>query len=203
VYRPYSTCVASDGKVWSVGPAGWGSTGAGVAFVDPESGTSASTRLPAAPHDVLPLSGNRLLVCGADKIRWWDGTTNEQIAEKLPPLPLVSGSLLPGNTPDRVLLAARDKLAVASVEEPGRVDIEREFACPIPCLRALALPGRAVVGGPQGFAVIDLVTGVADHFCSTPLGQRWAYTIAGEAVFFARGTRLMTVTLPGKETVTE
>jgi hypothetical protein len=53
-----------------------------------------------------------------------------------------------------------------------------------------------VVGGAGGFAVVDLPTGAARHFCHTPLGHRWAYTIAADAVFFHSGTHLMTASIP-------
>jgi hypothetical protein len=53
-----------------------------------------------------------------------------------------------------------------------------------------------VIGGSSGFATVDLESGAAEHFCSTPLGHRWAYTVAADAVFFHSGTHLMTAAIP-------
>jgi|GEM_PF-3424087 len=198
VYRPVNTCVADDGKVWSVGPAGWGSTGGGVAFVDPETGTTASTALPEAPHDAVPLAGNRLLVCSSGLLRWWDGTRNTEMAQASPPLPLVSATAIGAGPPGRVLFAAAGELVVGCADEVGKVQVLKRFPTPVPCARALVWRGQAVVGGSQGFAVVDLGSGAATPFCSTPLGQRWAFTLAADAVFFHNGPHLMSAGIPAR-----
>ena len=196
VYRPYNTCVAEDGKVWSVGPAGWGTTGGGVAYADPVALRTDATALPEAPHDVVPLSGNRLLVCCSGLLRWWDGTGNRELAQAPSPFPLVSATLIDKGPPGRVLLVSAQELAVGCADEAGRITILAKHSSPVPCARALVWNGRAVVGGASGFAVVDLQTGAARPFCHTPLGHRWAYTIAADAVFFHNGTHLMTAAIP-------
>ena len=196
VYRPYNTCVAEDGKVWSVGPAGWGSTGGGVAYADPVALRTDATALPEAPHDVVPLLGNRLLVCCGGLLRWWDGIGNRELAQAPSPFPLVSATLIDKGPPGRVLLASAQELAVCCADEAGRIEILAKHPSPVPCARALVWNGRAVVGGEGGFAVVDLQTGAARPFCHTPLGHRWAYTIAADAVFFHSGTHLMTAAIP-------
>ena len=196
VYRPLNTCVAEDGKIWAVGPAGWGSTGGGVAYVDPVTRRTGSTALPEAPGDVVPLAGNRLLVCSGGLLRWWDGTANTELAQAAPPLPLVSATLIEAGPPGRVLFAAAGELAVVSADQPGSVEVVKRHPLPVPCTRALVWKERAVVGGAKGFAVVDLATGAAAHFCSTRLGHRWAYTVAADAVFFHSGAHLMTAAIP-------
>ncbi len=196
VYRPVSTCVAEDGKIWSVGPAGWGSTGGGIASVDPETGRVESTALPEAPCDVLPLAGNRLLACSGGLLRWWDSSRNTEIAQGSPPLPLTSATLVEAGPPGRVLFAGAGELVLGCADEPGRVEPLKRFPAPVPCARALVWKGRAVIGGSAGFAVVDLESGAAAHFCSTPLGHRWAFTIAADAVYFHQGPHLMTAPLP-------
>jgi hypothetical protein len=99
----------------------------------------------------------------------------------------------------RVLLASSDELLVVQADEPGKAQVIARHATPIPCDRALIWAGHAVVGGPKGFATVDLKTGAARHFCSTPLGSRWAYAIASGAVFFNGGeysAHLMTAPIP-------
>jgi len=196
VYRPYNTCVAEDGKVWSVGPAGWGTTGGGVAYADPVALRTDATALPEAPHDVVPLLGNRLLVCCSGLLRWWDGIGNRELAQAPSPFPLASATLIDKGPPGRVLLASAQELAVCCADEAGRIEILAKHPSPVPCARALVWNGRAVVGGEGGFAVVDLQTGAARPFCHTPLGHRWAYTIAADAVFFHSGTHLMTAAIP-------
>ena len=65
VYRPYACCVAQDGRIWAVGAAGWGTSGGGVAWIHPDSGQSHATHLPDVPLGILPLAGNRLMVCSS------------------------------------------------------------------------------------------------------------------------------------------
>jgi hypothetical protein len=197
VYRPFSTCVSEDGKVWSVGSAGWGTTGGGVAFIDPVTHQTEATALPEAPVDVLPLSGNRLLLCSSGRLRWWDGTVNEEIAQAAPPVPLVSATLMEADPPSRILMASAQELVVVKANQPGQVVVLARHTSPIPCDRALVWKEQAVVGGSQGLATVDLQTGEAQHFCSTPLAFRGAFVVAGEAVFFSAGGHLMTVPLPG------
>jgi hypothetical protein len=197
VYRPLSICVAEDGKIWGVGPAGWGTSGAGVAWIDGKTGKTESAPLPESPNDIVALPGNRLLLCGNRLLRWWDGTANKELASAPPPAPLVSAEPLEaGKIGTRFLFATTNELLVVSTAEPGKVTVEKRFPTPIPCVRALVDNGKAVVGGPQGFATVDLQTGASEHFCSAPLGHRWAFVVAGGAVYFHNGPKLLTAPLP-------
>ena len=194
VYRPYSTCVADDGTIWSVGAAGWGSTGGGIAWIDKRSGETGAVALPEAPVNALALPDNRILSCHSERLRWWDGASKRELADCEPPVHLVSADSL--GEDGLVLLASATEILVLSIDTPGSVRIKRRFESPIPCVRALAWNGYAVVGGPQGFALVDAVTGVSDSFCEIPLGSRWAFVIVAGRVFFHRETHLMSVALP-------
>ena len=196
VYRPYSTCIATDGKIWSVGAAGWGSTGGGIAWMDKKSGETDSVTLPEAPVNVLALPDNRILSCSTAWLRWWDGASKQELAKCEPPVPLVSADRFSDGV--LALLASDAELLIASVDTPRSVQIKRRFASPIPCTRALAWKGYAVVGGSEGFALVDTATGTSDLFCKTPLGSRWAFVIAAGRVYFHRETHLMSVALPNR-----
>jgi hypothetical protein len=167
-----------------------------VAYVDPVTLRTEATALPEAPSDVVPLAGNRLLVCSGGLLRWWDGTRNTEIGQAAPPVPLASATLFEMGPPGRVLFAGANELVIGCVDEPGQIQILRRFPIPLPCTRALLWQGNAVVGGASGFATVDLTTGSAVHFCSTPLGHRWAFTVAAGAVHFHRGTHLLTAAIP-------
>jgi hypothetical protein len=200
VYRPLSICVAEGGKIWAVGPAGWGTTGGGIAWIDPRTGKTEATPLPDGPQDIVPLPGNRLLFLSAGRLRWWDGTTNREIASALPPGAFVSiEPLEPGRIGTRFLCATANELLIVSAGTPGKADVEKRIPSPIPCARALVYDGQAIVGGVQGFAVVDLQTGTTDHFCSTPLGLRWAFVVAQGAVYFHSGPQLRKAPLPGRK----
>ena len=45
-------------------------------------------------------------------------------------------------------------------------------------------------------AMVDLQTGAATPFCTSPLGHRRAFTVAGDAAFFHSGALLLTAALP-------
>jgi len=84
---------------------------------------------------------------------------------------------------------------ICTADQVGQIAIVARHPSPVPVVRPLVWRGYDVVGGASGFAVVDLQTGAARHFCHAPLGHRWAYTIAADAVFFDRGTHLMTATI--------
>lgn len=223
VYRPVSCCVSEDGRLWAVGPAGWGSTGFGIAWIDPKTGKTESQPLADSPQDILPLPGNRLLTVSSGLLRWIDSAAGKEIAQCASPAPLVSATPLvsdgheaegpqakefipsshgpsqqrPGPSA-RLLLASASELFIVSAETPGKIEILRRFACPAPCTRALVWRGKAVIGGSQGFATIDLTTGATTPFCSTPLGHRWAFAVASDTVFFYNGAKLLMAALPSE-----
>jgi hypothetical protein len=197
VYRPMSICVSEDGRVWAVGPAGWGTTGNGIAWIDPVTGKTEATQLPDYASDILPLPGNRLLTVGSGRLRWWDGTKNQEIAACTPPAPFTSAVLLEPGHSSRILFSSEGELLIGSADTSGQLTIEKRFPCPVPCTRVLPYQGEAVIGGPKGFAVVNLKTGASQTFCSTPIGHRWAFAVTEGAVFFNSGAELMTAPLPG------
>jgi hypothetical protein len=95
-----------------------------------------------------------------------------------------------------VLLAATDELLVAKVATPGKVELIARHTCPVPCERALVWKDQAVAGGPKGLAAVDLTSGTARHFCSTPLGLRWAFAVAQGSVFLQDGGNLLVAPIP-------
>jgi hypothetical protein len=199
VYRPLSTCVSSDGTIWSVGPAGWGSAGGGIGSISPSGGKAETVAFPDVPLRILPLPRNRLLVCSDSLFRWWDGTANTEIAVARLPVRCVDACLVEEEPSSTVVLAAASELLVADVSIPGTLRIIRRYSSPVPCDRVLARPGRLIICGGKGFAEFDLATGTAIHFCETPPGSRWAIALTGEAVYFSVGSHLMKAVLPRQD----
>jgi hypothetical protein len=196
VYRPLSTCVSDDGTLWSVGPAGWGSVGGGIGRCDPDQKRITTTALEDIPHSILPLPGNRLLVCSDSLIRWWDAETDGLLAESKLTFRAVD-ACRSGRGADSVLLATGNgELIVVDVSRSGVIQLLKKINLPLPCSRVLAWDNRIVVGGEKGFATVDLMAGKVEQFCNSPLGSRWACTLAAGSVYFAKGSHLMKVPLP-------
>jgi len=197
VYRPVACCVAEDGRVWGVGPAGWGTTGGGVAFVDPETGQSGSAALPEAPFAVLPIAADRLLVCGS-MMRWWDTRANSELGSCAWPAGAAGGAVLLSADPPRVAYCGAKALSVVTIGEPGEATVDRTLEAPIACedLRPWR-DGKLVVGGSEGFATVDPATGVWHHFCKSGLPTRYVWQVLGDQVYYGSGAQLYCVGIPG------
>ena len=198
VYRPFSTCVAQDGTIWSVGPAGWGSTGGGIGCIDPEKPSVEAFSVAEVPHSVLPLGDNRLLVCSDSLLRWWDTRAKVEVANVTIPFRCRDACVRGGGGREVAVLADTDRVLILDLSTSGRYQVTRSFTTPFSCSRILADGDRIVAGGSGGFVAIDLRTGRQDHFCSTPIGSRWACVVASGSLYFGSGGRLMRCALPTK-----
>jgi len=198
VYRPYSTAVSENGRVWAVGAAGWGSTGAGIAWLAPETGKSHATVLPRAPTDVLALPGNQLLVSDHDRFLWWDGTRDAQIAAAALPFPAAGAILLSSGPPPRVAFCSGQKVAIVALPEPGKLRVEATFDAPIPAAHLAKYSRGVVVGGAKGFASVNVETGQWHHFCDSALGTRYAFVVHDDVVYFTQGASLLSVGIPSR-----
>ncbi len=196
VYRPLGCCVDDDGRVWGVGPAGWGSTGGGVAFVDPDTGETGSTALPEAPFAVLPIGPGRVLVCGG-VMRWWDTASNAEIASCPWPAGAAGGAALLTREPARIVSCGGRSLSIIEVGEPGKPTVESTLTAPVQCddLRPWK-EGHFVVGGPEGFATVDAAQATWHHFTRTPLGSRYVFAVVGDAVYYGSGPQLYVLHIP-------
>ncbi|MBI2302872.1 MAG: hypothetical protein HYU66_28530, partial [Armatimonadetes bacterium] len=195
VYRPYSVAAATDERIWAVGPAGWGSTGAGVAWLDPATGTSHSTRLERTPSDILPLPGNQLLICDWDRLVWWDGTADRELAAAKVDVGIQGAVLLPG-APPRIAYVGGPVVVVASLPQPGQVKVELTSQGPIPGQHLQRYSRGVVIGGPQGFATCRLPEGTWRQLANVPLGLRYAFVCHDDVVYFHRGSALMALAIP-------
>ena len=196
LYRPYSSCVMPDGSFWSVGPAGWGSTGGGVGRVSGPDDGIAVVPLSDVPHTVLPLSRDILLVGTDSLLLWWDARANREMARRATGVKSLDMCLVAAGSPQIALLSEGKMLVFLRLEEAGRCEVQKEIPLPFSGVRVLSIDGRLIVGGSDGFASVDPASGLVTHFCSTPLRSRWACVVAAGSVYFGAGARLMRSPLP-------
>lgn len=196
VYRPLSTCVTEDGRIWSVGPAGWGSVGGGIGVCNPEVNSMETTPLPDVPHTLLSLRAHRLLVCSDSLLRWWDTVTNTQVAAATLHFDCVDACRSGVDSGSVLVLADRRTLLMVDTDSPGSYRIVKTVSLPFGCSRLLEACNWAILGGEKGLLAVDVVSGQIIHFCRTPIGSRWAFALEGPSVFFSNGAHLMKATLP-------
>jgi hypothetical protein len=196
VYRPFRTVVDEQGKIWSAGAAGWGTTGGGVAYIDPDTGKTESTALGDLPWDTILIPGNRLLLCSGSRLRWWDCNTNKILAETATPMTLSYAAVLGNGSSARVFVGGDNNLIEADVDKPGELKIIKHYSSPVPICRVVAYNGMIVVGGANGFAKLDPDTGEWNHFCNHPFEMTFGMAVTDGRVYFHSGTNLMSVALP-------
>jgi hypothetical protein len=196
VYRPLSTCVTEDGKIWSVGPAGWGSSGGGIAMCNPDRNSVETFPLSDVPHSVISLGGQRLLVCSESLLRWWDAATNSVRASSVLPFKSIDACRAGTGSASVMVIADSTTLLMIDVQSPGRYRIMQTVTLPFACVRVLVARDRAILGGEKGFLAVDMGSGVTSHFCRTPLGSRWAFAIDDSWVYFGSRAHLMKTPLP-------
>jgi len=193
VYRPYACTAASDGRIWGVGAAGWGTTGGGIAWLDPDSGQTASQRLPDTPWMIAELDPSTLLVASEGKLRWWDEKSNRELASCSYPRGIASDVvLLRGGSLPRVAFCDAAGLHLASLPRPGQLQILADFPCPVPCAKMLWDGTRLIVGGSAGIAELDPTNGKWVVLCNSST-TRWGFAATPEAVYFTSGAQLLTV----------
>lgn len=193
-YRPLACTATSDGRVWGVGPAGWGSSGGGVSWVDPESGRSGSTRLATAPFAIAELEPGRLIVSDGTALRWWDAHRNEEIASA----PWPGGSagaavLLEAEPVPRLACADGRNLSLLRLPQPGTIETEITSPLPVAAGRLLWEGQRLIAGGSDGIAEFDPETGQWTTLCSMGPGCQYAFAATPEAVYFTHGPNLYRV----------
>jgi hypothetical protein len=199
VYRPYATTATSDGRIWGVGAAGWGTTGGGIAWLDPNSGETESRRLPDSSWMIAELDPATLLVASEGKLRWWDQKSNRELASSLYPRGRASDvALLRAGPQPLIAFCDAAGLHLASLRQPGRLQVIKSFPCPASCAKILWESGHLVVGGPNGIAELDPSSGKWVVLSNSP-ASRWAFVATPEAVYFTRGAELLTVPRPQKQ----
>lgn len=191
VYRPYAMRATPDGRVWAVGPAGWGSTGGGIGCIDPRTRQITTVPLPFEPLEVVPLAAGRLLVAGESRLVWWDAHANKALASGPAPFRVTGAASFPGGISDSILLLGDSVLVVVSCERPGVVSTEASWRIPSQAQRVLVFDETVVVAGRRGISSLDLLTGSVRVLSTIPCEQRWAITVADDWVYYARGPHLL------------
>ncbi len=193
-YRPLACAATSDGRVWGVGPAGWGSTGGGVSWVDPQTGKTGSARLPTAPFAIAELQPGTLIVCDGAALRWWDADKNAPLATAAWPAGGAGAAVLMGPPPAaRLACCVGRNLQVLRLPEPGKVEIEMTSPLPVAASRVLWDGTRLIVGGGNGIAELDPQTGQWTKLCSMGPGCQYAFEATAEGIYFTRGPQLYRV----------
>jgi hypothetical protein len=199
-YRPYACTAASDGRIWGVGVAGWGVTGGGVSWIDPDTGKTGTSRLPDSPYLVSELSPGVLLLTSETTLRWWDCATDTERAVCAWPHGITPAAVvLSGGKEARIIFCDAQGLHLARVLAPGKLEIGRSYPLPLETARLL-WDGRRLIAGGNGMAELDLTTGQWTKFCAIGLGSNYAFVATDDAVYFTRGAQLFTVDRPGKRT---
>lgn len=198
-YRPLSCTSDSAGRVWGVGAAGWGSTGGGVSWIDPETGKTGTARLPAVPFCVEELQPGTLLIVDGGTLRWWDTEQNVEAASVAFPAGVTAAALMKGNTPGHLAFCTSDKLHLADPSHPGELNVVQSFPLPFPAARMLWESGRLIVGAGGGIAELDPQTGQWQKLCDLGPSCQFAFSATPQAVFFTRGPEVWMVERAAKE----
>jgi len=192
-YRPLACTAASDGKVWGVGPAGWGSTGGGVSWVDPQTAKSGSTRLGTAPFAIGELEPGQLIVCDGAALRWWDAAKNVEIAHAAWPGggAAAAALMVAPDVPRPARLAVLDaqNLHVLRLPEPGKAEVEVTTPLPFAASRVLWDGTKLIIGG-AGVAEFGPATGQWTKLCAAGPGCPYAFVATAEGIYFTSGPNL-------------
>jgi len=196
VYRPYACTAASDGRIWGVGAAGWGTTGGGIAWIDPDTGETCSQSLPDTPWGIAEIDSSTLLVASEGRLRWWDEKSNREVASCSYPRGTASDVvLLRGGSQPLIAFCDSAGLHLATWSRPGKLKIVASYPCPVPCTKILYESGRLIVGGSGGIAELDPANGKWVVLCNSST-TRWGFAATSDAVYFTSGTQLLAVARP-------
>ncbi len=197
-YRPVACLAASDGRIWAVGPAGWGSTGGGVSWLDPETKKTGSTRLATVPFALAELQPGLLLICDAVALRWWDAARNQQIAEAPWPQSYAGAAVLLEAQPRRLLAYTEGKkLYFVRLLRPGRMLLQASLPMPVEASRLLWDGRRIIAGGPGGVAEYDPAAQVWTKLARLGPLSPFAFVATETDIYFTRGAQLFR--LPRRE----
>ena len=196
-YRPYACTVTSDGRIWGVGEAGWGTTGGGISWIDPATGQTGTTALADIPWMISEVSPSTLVMASADQVYWWNEKTNSQLGSCAFPNGSTADSvLLQGGAVPEIAFCDSQGLHVATLPTPGALQVQRTYSCPIDCLKMLCEGDQILVGGSNGIAQLDLRTGKWTMLSSFGPSSRFAFVATADEVYFTQGSKLLEVLRP-------
>ena len=193
-YRPYTCLADRRGRVWAAGAAGWGTTGGGVSWIDPDTGRIGTARLPGSPYLMQELDASTLLLADENHVRWWDpGTSTERAACPWPHGIAPAAVVLTGGPTARIAFCDAQGLHVARLTAPGKLELERSYPLPVETSRLLWDGQRLIAGGASGIAELDPVTGQWTKICAVGPASAFAFVATADAIYFTRGPQLLMV----------
>lgn len=192
-YRPFACTVTGEGRIWGVGMAGWGLTGGGVSWLEPDTGHTGTARLPDAPHFVTEVVPGTLLLGSESTLRWWDTATNTELAHcAWPHGAMPTAVVMRKGEESELAFCDAQGLHLARIAAPGKLGELRSFPLPVPTLR-LIWDGRRLLAGGTGIAELDPATGQWTKLCATGPASAFAFVATDDAIYFTRGAELLTV----------
>jgi hypothetical protein len=193
VYRPLDICVDTDGDLWAVGPAGWGTTGGGLARLSYSTKYSNSHHFNDVPHSVFPISDRTLIVCSDTLIRWWDLRGDSLISQYT--TPFISTSLCKFESEGDTLffISTNDSVMVLQLRNPGTIKITSAIQSQITVSRLITNNRELILGGNKGIAVLDPSTLTIEVLTNRPLHNRYAFAASDSTVYFSKKGNLLSI----------
>lgn len=197
-YRPYACTSTSDGRIWGVGTAGWGLTGGGVSWIDPDTGQTGTARLTDSPYLIGELQPGTLLLASETALHWWDTVTNtERAACAWPHGVTPAAVMMKDGAESRVAFCDDKGLHIALLSALGKLEIARSYPLPISTARLL-WDGRRLIAGGDNMAELDPQSGQWTKFCATGPASKYAFVATADTVYFTRGAELLKVSRPAR-----
>jgi len=193
VYRPYEICCDGKGNLWAVGPAGWGTSGGGLARLSYLTNEIRSHSFTEVPHGVISIAPTTLVICSDTLIRWWDTENDSLIAQIALPFHTTSLCQIAGRSDSVMILATQNSLKIVDLYSAGHMKILGEYKTSIPISRIISEGNYAIIGGQKGIGVFDPKLYKYRHLTDEPLSNGFAFAVLDSMVYFTREGHLLSV----------
>lgn len=193
VYRPLSLCLDNNGGIWGVGPAGWGTTGGGIARIDGQSGRVISHHLEEIPHSIVKMTDDVLLVAGERSVRWWSISGDSLITQTQFPIRISQLCRADVGGQAKFFVSSGKTILIVSADEVGTLTIKDSTSVEFDVSRMIPHRSKIVYAGPKGIGIFSPLTN--DHHVITDEGVSLPYAIAASdnTIFFGKNGTLRSV----------